>query len=994
VGGPPRSLFSAVLLSLLFVAALLPRPARAEIRTLETDDLRLVYTAPTLSFLAPYAARCFENSLQFHRRLFGYRPAEKVNVILDDATDFGNAGVWATPRNGMVVHIAPVNFVYETGPSNERINFTMNHEGVHVVALDQAAGSDRFFRGLFGGKVRETPRHPETVLYSFLTVPRRAAPRWYHEGAAVFLETWMAGGLGRAQGPYDEMVFRAMTKDGARFYDPLGLESEGAKVDFQVGVNSYLYGTRFMTYLANEYGPDRLISWIARRPGSKRWFASQFQSVYGRPLGEEWARWVAWERGFQQANLDSVRLRPTTPYRDLSDRPLGSVSRAFVDPEERALLAAAYYPGAPAALVAVPLSGGPPRRLLEVKGPALYFVASLAFDPATRTLFYTADNNEWRDLCAYDLRSGKHRVLQKDGRVGDLAWNAKDRTLWAIRHFNGVSTLVRFQPPYTDYTRVASWPFGLDLYDIDVSPDGSLLAGSMAEISGRQTLRLWKTDSLLAGDTTSVTLHDFGSSIPASFVFTSDGRRLYGSSYYTGVSNIFRYDLDGDSMSVVTNAETGFFRPIPMGGDSLLVLRYTGGGFVPAAIEGTPLSDVSAITFLGQALTERRPLVTTWRVPPPSAVPLESLVRRDGPYHASRHLGLASIYPVVEGYKETTAPGVQAVFSDPIGLDEIDLSLSYSPASRLDPSERWHAALGAAHAPWRLEARWNGASFYDLGGPTKVSRKGYGATLHYARTLLRDTPRVLDLAIAASGYGGLEVLPDYQNVATSPGFDKLLLGSARLGYKNLRGSIGAVDFERGWQASANGELQGVRFERMEGAAWRGFPMGQATLDLGMPLPVPHASLWLRTAAGYSPGDRDEPFANFYFGGFGNNVIDWQDPKRYREAQAFPGTELNAIAGTNYAKATLDLNLPPIRFRRAGSLALYATWLRASVFAGGLLTNLDDAGARETAGDIGIQADLRFQLLTQSPLTLSGGYARAFRRGEAVDEEWMVSLKIL
>jgi hypothetical protein len=252
----------------------------------------------------------------------------------------------------------------------------------------------------------------------------------------------------------------------------------------------------------------------------------------------------------------------------------------------------------------------------------------------------------------------------------------------------------------------------------------------------------------------------------------------------------------------------------------------------------------------------------------------------------------------------------------------------------------------------------------------------------------------MDLSVAASGYGGLERLPEYQNVATSPGFDKLLSGSARLRYKNLRGSIGAVDYERGWQASLGAATNGVRFERAGHAAWRGFPMGEGTLDLGFPLPAPHASLWLRTAAGYSPGDRDEPFANFYFGGFGNNVIDYQDPKRYRDAEAFPGAELNAIAGTNYAKAVLDLNLPPVRFRRAGSLALYATWLRASVFAGGLVTNLDDSDVRRTAGDLGIQADLRFQLLTQSPLTLSAGYARAFLRGEAGEDEWMISLKIL
>ena len=77
---------------------------------------------------------------------------------------------------------------------------------------------------------------PESILYFFLTTPRVAAPRWYHEGIAVFVDTWMAGGIGRAQGSYDEMVFRSMVRDGTPFYDPLGLVSEGTKIDFQVEV--------------------------------------------------------------------------------------------------------------------------------------------------------------------------------------------------------------------------------------------------------------------------------------------------------------------------------------------------------------------------------------------------------------------------------------------------------------------------------------------------------------------------------------------------------------------------------------------------------------------------------------------------------------------------------------------------------------------------------------------------------------------------------------
>src|SRR6202021_2343694 len=51
-------------------------------------------------------------------------------------------------------------------------------------------------------------------------------------------------------------MFRAMVRDDRYMYDVVGLESEGTSADFQVGANSYLYGTRFMNHLASQYGPE------------------------------------------------------------------------------------------------------------------------------------------------------------------------------------------------------------------------------------------------------------------------------------------------------------------------------------------------------------------------------------------------------------------------------------------------------------------------------------------------------------------------------------------------------------------------------------------------------------------------------------------------------------------------------------------------------------------------------------------------------------------
>src|SRR5574337_511216 len=242
----------------------LPAPAAPPLRQLQTRDLQLVWFHPAEDYLAPYAARAFENSMQWQKRTWGWTPDGKVNVLLKDFGDYGNAGARSTPNNALIVDIAPFSYSFETFVASERIFSLMNHELVHVANMDQATRTDLRWRHALGGKIQVDAQHPETLLYRYLAVPRTVVPRWYLEGIAVFFETWMSGGRGRAQGAYDEMVFRAMVRDHARFYDLEGLAAEGTKVDFQVGVNNYLYGTRFVSYLGLKYSPQKVVEWAAR----------------------------------------------------------------------------------------------------------------------------------------------------------------------------------------------------------------------------------------------------------------------------------------------------------------------------------------------------------------------------------------------------------------------------------------------------------------------------------------------------------------------------------------------------------------------------------------------------------------------------------------------------------------------------------------------------------------------------------------------------------
>ena len=167
----------------LMVAACMPLAAIGQgnslgISYVETRDGTIIYFDP-IAYLVPHAARTFANSLAWQRRTFGWVPSEPTTILLKDLSDYSTASALVSPRDLLVIDIAPLSHAFETYPAAERMFSTMNHELVHVSQGDLAADSERTWRRFFRGKVSPRAQNPETLLYSYLTVPRFTAPRWY-----------------------------------------------------------------------------------------------------------------------------------------------------------------------------------------------------------------------------------------------------------------------------------------------------------------------------------------------------------------------------------------------------------------------------------------------------------------------------------------------------------------------------------------------------------------------------------------------------------------------------------------------------------------------------------------------------------------------------------------------------------------------------------------------------------------------------------------------
>jgi hypothetical protein len=377
-------------------------------------------------------------------------------------------------------------------------------------------------------------------------------------------------------------------------------------------------------------------------------------------------------------------------------------------------------------------------------------------------------------------------------------------------------------------------------------------------------------------------------------------------------------------------------------------------------------------------------------VPPPSRVDLDSVTISQGPYRSLRNLKLDSAYPVVEGYQDAAgtdavAVGMRMNVSDRIGTTAFDLTGTYSPALRLASDERLHLRANFHWWNWQVSAALNPADFYDLFGPTKVSRKGYSLAVQYQGNLLYDEPRRLTYTLKAAGYGGLATLPEYQGIAAP--FHTLLSFSGDLAYTSLRRSLGAVDDELGttWGASLRGnQVSGRLYPRVSLDASEGFL-----------LPLDHSSLWLRASAGAAlAGARSDPFADFFFGGFGNNWVDYRDIQQFRNTESFPGIDINSVGGASYGRAQVQWVTPPLRFRRVGTPSFYLQWADLSLFATGLALDVDDPAARSTLASVGAQFDVRLITLSHLESTASTGFAVVRGPGGARHSAWMFSFKIM
>jgi hypothetical protein len=750
------------------------------------------------------------------------------------------------------------------------------------------------------------------------------------------------------------------------------LDARSTKDSFLLETLSYLFGGRFVTYLASTYGVEPVLSWYGDEG-----YQSGFRRVFGKSLEEAWADFERAERDFQRQNVECLESASPTPVESLRDQAMGWISQPGLDREQNVVVFASHGSHHLASIKMLELGSGAMREVATLPTPSLIGVASTAFDPELGLFFYTTNNNQlYRDVQLLDLSSGESKTLFKDARVGELTVASETHELWGVRHAGGVASLVYSAHPYDRLDRVSTLRMGDSLHHLAISPSGRLLAATVHQSTGRQAIIVADIESLRKeGKLTYQTISEEGS--PEFPSWSPDEAYIYWNAYTNGVSNIYRYRRAKPETQAMSHTLRGVFRPLFLDEDSLFAFEFTTDGFVPVRIPNRAVSRLPAIRYFGQEALNANPELIRWvlsedssRTERPAAEPTR--------YSGSSELQLHSLLPVVSGFGDRLVVGVYGHVADPLSFHDITFEGGVSTHGKMVHFRGSYQYKGQ----YRLEVEHNPSSFYDLFNERKKGWRGTKVGLSHSRFVKFDMPHEIQQTTQVAWYSGIETIEDNLVEVSTP--DVVML-ETNLSSRNVRRSVGSVDSESGntWSTSLTAL----------GAHGRGWDLAaglHGEWDRFLTWGRPHNVLHTQVAAGYRHAKDDLEVGHFYFGGFGNQHLEDQAVKQYRQTFRFPGVPVSSLSARRFAKVTVEHNLPPLRFGNVGAGGHFLSHIDASWFTQGLALQSED---KEAWMNLGAQINLVFRLWSNLESTVSVGFARAWN-GRAHFDEWFFSVKLL
>ena len=617
-------------------------------------------------------------------KIFDYKPNEKIIINTYDASDFGFGATTTVPENYVRLEIEPLEPGYEVVPYSERFQWLLSHELVHIVVNDMAGNFESSIRSVFG-KVSPDKNQPLSVFYSLLTNHNRFTPRWYQEAIAVLVETWSSGGYGRILGNFDEMFFRTLVNENKTFPSPTEIDNYTSHTSIFLENIYYTYGERFITHLINRDGIDKLISWFSIRPDEYYpGLDSKFEEIYKISFDSAWDDFISYEIDFQKKNIATINKFPVTKLNHLSDKSFGWVSKLNYDSKNNSILFGNDNSGKLAEIQRFNLNTSTSEEIITLPTPSLIQVTSLAYDENYKQMFYTTNNNQlYRDIWMYDFNTEKQKLLFENARIGYLTSSPTTHQIWGIQHLSGKAILTRSKYPYTEMQSLTVFNVGDEFQDLSINRKGNLLAATLHRSNGQQSIVLSDITGMEDGKQFYYkTITSSGS--PENPSWSLDGKYLYWNAYTNGVSNIFKYNLETEEITPLTNTVQGLFRPVEISTDSIFAMEFTSEGFIPVTFKISEAENLPAINYFGQKILEKSPEVLKWNLKPSNEVIDKTNFTAEKSYSAFSNLSIQTFIPTISGFQSRLVLGIYSQINDPLLIHDLIFETGVSPFKRND----------------------------------------------------------------------------------------------------------------------------------------------------------------------------------------------------------------------------------------------------------------------------------------------------------------------
>lgn len=549
--------------------------------TIETAHFRVHYER-NLETIALRVARLSE---AIHGRLagpLGYAPSSKTEVVLTDVTDLANGSASALPYNNVRLFVTAPGDMSPLADYDDWYLGLMTHEYTHILHVDNVSGVPSVLNAVLGKTL----------------APNQLQPRWIIEGLAVVTESAHTTG-GRIRASMFDMLLRAdVLADNVVRLDQLSSDARR----WPQGTLFYLYGSRFLQWIADVYGFD-VIRAVAADYGASLapWGINRaIRRQTGRTYEELWEGFEADLRRRYARQMKAVEARGLREGRRLTHHGRDVSYPRFVPSVVRSTRYELVYHRADqderAGIYRLDAGGrARPDEELVARTPA---ASPVAFAPDGGMVFASVvpfkriyqrhdlfrlppgevaprGTESVRKRLTTGLRANAPTV-SPDGKRAVFVTNDRGTTTLEVAEIDGEQGLRNFR------TLVPSRRFDQAFTPV-FSPDGKRVAYSTWAAGGFRDVVLVDMES----GTVERLTHD--RAIDQNPQFSPDGKQLFFASDRTGIFNIYVLDLGTRALSQVTNVRTGAFMPaVSDDGKRLVYVGYSAEGFDLHAMDLDP----------------------------------------------------------------------------------------------------------------------------------------------------------------------------------------------------------------------------------------------------------------------------------------------------------------------------------------------------------------------------------------------------------------------